>query len=271
MSNLIKSLLGGKAHLAASAAAEIDAVRARLEAMVRPAVALSFDKDSAVRADAHSSIGGAPSLPSAADWPVEAGRPMLFLAQINYAEMPTLAGYPGTGLLSFFVADDGESGCDFPSRDQSRFVTRYFEAPDALIRVPPPGEPELDMYGAHLRRDGAPLTGLAVTGYPTSALPEVERLVRDLSPEDADEICDWLIDGRPATLYYGGYPDFNQYDIRPSGAPETAVLLQQGHHYDRDRGWEICWGDAGEASFLIAPGDLADRQFARSIYTWDCS
>ena len=92
VSNLIKRLLGGKAHLDTTSGAEIDAIRARLAAMARPAVALSFDKDGAVRADAHSSIGGPPSLPSAADWPLEGGTPMLFLAQINYADMPALAG-----------------------------------------------------------------------------------------------------------------------------------------------------------------------------------
>ena len=268
ISSLIQWLLGGRAHL--DAPADFDALKADLQAMALPAVALTFDKDDAVGPAPHSSIGGAPSLPSPDDWPMAGDRPYLFLAQINYAEMPAIEGYPTSGLLSIFVLEDDLFGCDFPSRAQKNFVTRFIPDPSPLKRVPPPAETEYDMYGNGLRKNGARLTGRACDGLPGSVILAVETLLRDLTPADADTMYDWLADQRPASVYYGGHPDFVQYDIRAAGAPETRVLLQQGHHWRKDRDWEICWGDAGEATFLIAPEDLKAQAFEKSLFNWDC-
>ena len=272
ISDLLRRILDGRAHIEDGDGESVEVIKARFRAMVRPAVGLTFNQGEAVRDDPHSSIGGRPSLVPGEDWPVDGeGRPMLFLAQINYADMPSIPGYPNEGLLSVFVADDGQSGCDFPSRNQSGFLTRFHPHPENMVRASEGPDPRNDNYGKELRRLGAPLYGKAVDGLPTSVLPMAEAIIGELSDSDADEVCDWLLDQRPGTIYYGGCPDFIQYDIREEGAPETEVLLQQGHHYEKDRKWEICWGDAGEATFLLSEGDLAERRFENSIYSWDCS
>lgn len=274
ISDFLKRLLGGRAHLddPETPAADLNAIRADLTAMTLPAVALAFDPEDPVGEDPHSSIGGAPSLASPDDWPMHDGKPMLFLAQINYADMPPIDGYPTSGLLAIFVPDDDLNGCDFPSRDQAGFVTLYTADPSGLTRIPPPAETEFDPYGTSLRATGARLRGSLTAGLPSPTIPAVEEMIKDLSDRQADEICDWLATSPGTAVYYGGHPDFVQYDIRPKGAPETRVLLQQGYTYvpGADRDWQICWGDAGEATFLISPGDLAALQFGRSIYNWDC-
>lgn len=280
ISDLIKRLFGGRGHLeaienpkiSADERAEIEALKESFTAMAKPAVALTIDHENPVRADAHSSIGGAPSLPSSDDWPQAIDRPMLFLAQINYAEMPPIPGYPTSGLLTIFVADEDIFGCGFPSRDQTNFVTRYYEDPNALVRVPLPAEPTIDMYSDALRQKGAPLTGAETSALPTGVLMGIEKQIRNLSDNGGEEVWDWLAATKPGEVYYGGYPDFVQYDIRAEGDSETEVLLQQGYfRASNSRDWEFCWGDAGEATFLIAPNELAKRNFEAAIYNWDCS
>lgn len=274
LSDFFKKLLGGAkvppSSMETSSAEDAEALKMRILDLAKPAVALELDRSAPVRDDPHSSLGGPPSLPGREHWPISDDKPMLFIAQINYAEMPPLDGYPTKGLLSIFVEEADIFGCGFPSRHQTGFVTRYVEDPSSLVRVPVPSTPEFDMYTNGLRQRGAPMTGTLSRGLPSSTLPEISRKTYDLTMEDGDRISMWLADNRPSALYYGGHPQFVQDDPRPRGAEQTEVLLQQGFLIE-DRQSIICWGDAGEATFLISPEALSQRAFERSIYTWDCS
>ncbi len=253
-----------------SSAEEAEALRDAILDQAKPAVALEIDRAAPVRGDAHSSLGGAASLTGSEEWPRWKGRPMLFLAQINYAEMPPLPGFPTEGLLSLFVEEADIFGCDFPSRKQTGFATRFTPDPSGLVRVPPPDpQPAFDMYAGSLRRNGAPMTGRLAQSLPPATQPGIEAVMRNLTLEDGDRISDWLAAERPAAMYYGGHPDFVQHDFRADG-PDSEVLFQQGYLAEEDR-FYICWGDAGEATFLIPPEAMAARAFDRSIYYWDCS
>ena len=54
-----------------------------------------------------SKIGGYPYMPPGFEYPLDAqGQMMVLLAQINFTEVPSLAGYPNTGILQFFVEND---------------------------------------------------------------------------------------------------------------------------------------------------------------------
>ncbi len=88
-----------------------------------------------------------------------------------------------------------------------------------------------------------------------------------------DSFYEALTAAKPAIIYYGGHPDFTQEDFRreDDDLKLTEVLLQLGFILDREDGVEICWGDAGEACFLIAKDDLAAKRFDRVAYNWDCS
>ncbi|MEL7181780.1 MAG: YwqG family protein [Pseudomonadota bacterium] len=250
-------------------------------AQEKPAVAL--DMTSAANTDApHSCIGGRPSLPKDMGWPVDAhGKPMLFLAQINFQDMPALAGYPATGLLSVFVTDDDLNGCDFPSIDQKGFKTFYFGDTADLTRHDLPEVTwEFSPLSDKLLQEGRRVTGRAATGVPSPNSNTVAELTKDWYPNCPsdlwDELWDALSKAKPGILYYGGHPDFTQDDFRRAGSEPTylqytEVLLQMGFFYHRETGIEVCWGDAGEACFLMTKDDLSARRFNRSAYNWDCS
>ncbi len=90
-----------------------------LDGLLRPAARLVAR--SGARADvAASKLGGAPDLPSDAQWPIGAFGPMTFLGQVAMRDAPFLDGveawHPGGVLLSFFAdkdpdGDDAEAGC----------------------------------------------------------------------------------------------------------------------------------------------------------------
>ncbi|MEJ8561811.1 YwqG family protein [Yoonia sp. GPGPB17] len=195
--------------------------------------------------------------------------------------MPALAGYPNEGLLSVFVADDDLNGCDFPSINQKGFRVFHFEDVSKLERHEFPDVTwECSPLSDKLLLEGRRVTGRASTGVPSPNSSMVGELTKDWYPDCPTDLWDdfWegLTKAKPGILYYGGHPDFTQDDFRRAGSqPDyleyTEVLLQMGFFFDRETGIEICWGDAGEACFLMRPEDLHAKRFERAAYNWDCS
>ncbi|MDX8350734.1 YwqG family protein [Cognatiyoonia sp. IB215182] len=247
-------------------------------AMARPAISLTMVKDQ-ITDDPHSSIGGRPSLPAGAKWPGgRDGKPMIFLAQINFADMPPLDGYPKEGVLSFFVEDNDLNGCDFPSKDNTGFKVLYHADPKALQRLDLPDHSwEFTPFNAELTTQGRRLTGQLASGAISPNSAEGQNLTQDWYPDCPgalwDSFHEALTEAKPALVYYGGHPDFTQDDFRRADDDPklTEVLLQLGFVLDRENDVEICWGDAGEACFLISKADLAERKFEKVAYNWDCS
>ena len=250
------------------------------ELQKKPAVALHLT-DEPVADEPHSCFGGRPSLPQGMSWPVDAGgEPMLFLAQINFAEMPAIDGYPREGLLSFFIMDDDLNGSEFPSVGDKGFQVHFFEVADDLVRTPFPVKTwEYAPLSDLLVQEGRVLKGQQSTGPLSANSYQVADMTRDWYPNCPTNLWDAfgeeLLQAKPSPIYYGGHPDFIQQDIRhPEGDPDytpySEVLLQMGFLQTKDRKIEVCWGDAGEACFLITKEDLAAKRFDRMIYSWDC-
>ncbi len=265
--------------------------QALLKDAAKPAVHLEPLFGTPVPSEAVSSIGGRPSLPAGEGWPVDPkGRPMVFLAQLRFEEMPALPNYPAKGLLSFFVGAGALHGIGWRDKTPSAFSVRYFEDARALERAERPQKRVAsDMFGKRLRTEGAPLRAHRTELLPFIGDPEFERIVEELGapvpdpeatdPSTADELKECVeeqlmekaeSDGSIA-IYFGGYPRFCQTEIRsPDDCPAmTEVLLQMGYLWKGGRAWEVCWGDAGEATFLASKDDLADRRFDRVLYNWD--
>lgn len=253
-----------------------DAMRRMLERK-KPAVRLTFTPGAPVPEGPVSSIGGRPSLRAAGAWPKDAkGNAMTFLAQLNYADLPELEGYPTSGLLSFFVMDDDLFGCEFPSLAHKGFDLIWEEDPSGLTRI---DQPEMtDSYspfGLELERHGAPLRGILGEGLPTP-MSSVAQAIISAWPKDyptalEDAFAERLSEAKPGTLYYGAYPDFTQQDFRfGEHAAFTEVLLQIGIVTPDKHGWQIMFGDAGEAQFMVTPEDLKARRFDRVVWNWDC-
>ncbi len=61
-----------------------------------------------------SKYRGNPYLPKTCEFPKAIdGRYLVFLAQINFSEMPPLAGYPSSGIVQFFISDNDLYGLEY--------------------------------------------------------------------------------------------------------------------------------------------------------------
>ena len=85
-----------------------------------------------------SKFGGIFYLPEGENVPTcPEGEPMQFLAQINFAKMPRLEGFPQTGLLQFFIDTNQErfeEKIDDPSTRRQLYSVRYYPSPDAALQ-----------------------------------------------------------------------------------------------------------------------------------------
>lgn len=79
--------------------------RVEIESTIHPVIALAFHEEATAPWD--SKVGGVPYRPLDMQWPADpAGRPLHFLAQINFAQLPHLPGFPDAGIIQFFVGED---------------------------------------------------------------------------------------------------------------------------------------------------------------------
>ena len=83
-----------------------------------------------------SKVGGMPYLPAGTVYPTAPdGRPLYFLAQLNFADMPRLEPFPERGILQFYIYDDdlyGGSGKD--NKGQKRPVDAHFCLMQRMLR-----------------------------------------------------------------------------------------------------------------------------------------
>lgn len=83
-----------------------------------------------------SKLGGCPYLEDIGQYPMGLnGSPMMFFAQINLAEMPSLPDFPQEGLLQFYVEDEDCYGLDAPC--VVKYIPAYTTDESALVRENP--------------------------------------------------------------------------------------------------------------------------------------
>lgn len=253
---------------------QIDALIARMESMRAPIMAcLPRIGVPSTRAD-ESRLGGAPGWPDGMALPSGSeGRPMLFLCQVNFAEMPPFDPFPREGLMQIFVDSDPMYGCAFPSENGSGFTVIYHADTGGLATVDPYGgnPPERSVFDGELQRNGRPLAFEAQEMVPPPEhfliAAEFDAIWEQHKDADYDRLTEHFDGQHGPDVYLGGYPRFIQSDIRSPErfADYDQVIMQFG----APRG--MMWGDAGEACFLMRREDLESLAFDRAIYSWDCS
>lgn len=255
-----------------------------------------------------SKLGGVPYFPKETEYPTVregelAGRPLFFLAQLNFGSLPKIEGFPAEGILQFFAGcgDDDVYGMDFKDQlNQNGFRVIYHENVVTDERMlyseddmPDFGEGEVyfPFKGEFLltAESSAPM---AVTGNDFRFEEAAVSAYNELFGGDIKEMYDGL-NGKglyqvDKELYeamwsrsdgktrMGGYPFFMQED--PRGCCEEyarcgVMLFQSDSESGGAEGnWadHICWGDAGVGNFFINSEDLARRDFSRVLYNWDC-
>ena len=126
-------------HAPSITAVELDALQARLAAAGLPCLWVTLLPAAHGSATA-SRVGGAPFIDSPRrKWPVrgENKQPMLFLAQINFAETPPIEDFPRKGLLQIFVLADDRGQIQATERKTDR-VIRWFPEPEGDLTLTPP-------------------------------------------------------------------------------------------------------------------------------------
>jgi hypothetical protein len=234
-------------------------------------------------------LGGEPALADDQQWPVRGGRPLQFLAQIDFAELATQAGalpapFPQQGVLSLFIEDPPPWG--LATSDRERFALLY--TTDAVRNRA--GATPAHWPLAYLR------------GQATTVAP-VEAVTRE---EDRPH----LVGGQPQWIQYGpSLPQvhltsgtyskdvaatlrragvrIDQIGSRGYGMADVVAALERAHEDPRDvfkgaEDWLVIWQipsrdalgftfyDEGTIYVLMRPADLAARAFDRAWIDLDC-
>lgn len=217
----------------------------------------------------NSKVGGKPYLPMDSEFPLtESGNPMFFLAQINFAEMPHLEGFPQKGILQFFIDLEDE----IMGLESSPKVIYHSDIKEdnALLQQDFP-EIDFEEYISPFEKD----TELSIEFNKVEQLITTSdfRFSEIVSIDIPDEIWDKFYDVdeyNESGHRVGGYPYFTQYDIREGSLEDYILLFQLDSDWGEDVGYGIMWGDAGVANFFIHPEDLKNLDFSKVVYTWDC-
>jgi uncharacterized protein YwqG len=221
-----------------------------------------------------SKVGGSPYLPKDTAYPTTPdGQALVFLAQLNFADMPRLEPFPERGILQFYIHDDDLYGMDFDDG----------ENPDSfrVLFFPEPAQDESALQTQFPLRDDYDL----LPHHPEVSHPLTFELAEEVAP--ATDYQFWQIFGtgffqqfgeqewdlqdafgravRSQGHKVGGYAYFTQDD--PRRADDPMLLLFQ---LDSDEGMDLMWGDMGVGHFFIREKDLIARDFSRVLFDWDC-
>ena len=210
-----------------------------------------------------SRFGGVAMAAPGWQWPVAEQEPLLFVGQINCAELRGLPGaeqLPASGLLAFFGDHDAVTGC-FPFDSHCVF---YWPDAERLIQAKAPIEP-LEIF-------------------PTCAL--APRPLIDLPHPDSTAVGGFGLNKQQREAYFDVWRDARQYGIPSDYAPYASfskllgwpALVQQdiGMFESRDNARlllqvdEYCngetahgWGPGGSLFYVLTDEDLRARVFAR--------
>lgn len=220
-----------------------------------------------------SKVGGLPYFPKGQSFPIGVdGRPLYFLAQINFSEVPQLTPFPAAGLLQFYIGDDDLYGMNFDDgfcQDQFRVIYH----PDVQL--------DTNLLHESITCGGYDL----LPHHPEECYPLNFSIEREYLPNTDYQFNDrfgadffqrfggkeWEVVEQFGRMLrsqghkLGGYAYFTQDDPRLTSDP-MMLLLQ----LDSDEGMDLMWGDMGVGHFFIRSADLAELRFDRVLYDWDC-
>ncbi len=207
-----------------------------------------------------SKLGGCPYLKSINDYPFDdSGEPMMFLAQINFEEMPPLEGFPEKGLLQFYIANTEDYGYDEPVK--VIYIEEYDKDETKLLSENPyQSEIEENLPFEMECRIVFQQKKMAAT-CDEEAFGEWFDMV---SEEDENDLYDEFGDGESRI---GGYPCFVQSPVDCYEMGEKGILLLQ---LDCDDKSGLMFGDSGNCQFFISEEDLRNCDFSDVGYDWAC-
>lgn len=252
--------------------AEIAAIKDWFPAHALPAAELRPDPALPARPDG-CRLGGPVWIAEGQEWPVDtSGQPFDFVAQLDFAHLPAVDGFPDTGVLQLFTQRDDLMGVDFdhPDRSVIHLIWHADGLPAGSLVAPPPQDEPTGPLTDIVRDDGLALVATPALHQPPANDFRVERLLQGLGNRpNFGSLDDWIHSPeREESMVHhvGGHPAFTQSDFRrPCHLDDYDRVLLRLTSDDH-----VFWGDMGEAVFLIRAADLAARDFSRVAFSWDC-
>ena len=216
-----------------------------------------------------SKIGGLPDLPPDVDIPQWHGKPLIFIAQFNLADVTAYdleKALPLDGFLTFFYAADN-GHWDTSAVDRGGEQVLYFPTGTRLVRKA-------------LQTPFAPCSLTFETEFtlPPMESPYIQSFWDDrqteklkLSREDGDRYWNLVkaVEVNTARVHHQllGHPDQMQGDLFYNLFGEWRLLLQ----IDTDDDAHMMWGDVGKIYFLIQPIALKQTDFSNIWFTLQCT
>ncbi|MBQ6167701.1 MAG: DUF1963 domain-containing protein [Muribaculaceae bacterium] len=239
-----------------------------------------------------SKIGGKPYWPADKEYPTDAdGNPMLMLMQINCAQAGLQAPLPEQGMLQWFISlnPDKMYGCQGNfDEDGEGFRIVYHESIEGDTTYPDaPAHDTVDEMLTPVKREVAidfvpEQTAMGVSdGHFNDLFFEI---VKEITGEDHSDKMWYSYLDNDDCLYFEknlgmkrphhqmlGYPVYSQEEARRDIQFHDTLLFQLDSQFSTvDRSELVMWGDMGSGFIFINRDDLANRDFSRTYYTWDC-
>lgn len=252
--------------------------RANLDAQTADAFAAMLTPGTRLRAMPGAKagwLGGLPLLPHGLAWPSWDGHgPLAHIATLDCAQLrpalpPSLreAGFPASGLLSFFYFDGSADG-------GVEVVGALFPgtADGARVIYSPSGEvAEASAPAGVLAYPRVEVTAEPVLTWPTWEHPRLYAGGRPAAAWDqVFGVLDQIRQEQQAGPAHqvGGHPDPVQGPVESEAGAGDWLLIGQ---FDTDSKAGFMWGDCGTLYYLIRPADLAAARFDQVAFTWQCS
>ena len=242
-----------------------------------------------------SYLGGSPGLPPRFDWPYAGDVPLVFVGQINLADLPPLPGpdadlLPREGVLSLFLFDD----YPVPAPLRGSGLVLYLADSTTLVTTTPAHEPRgttLPLLALSASVAPPTLPGWEQPFYPL-LLDTFQDGERDPYGKAADLMRDVLLGDDGLVLGEDdvkhqllGYPYVLQSDALAEAAMdesheagEEPLAPTSRAFAERAAGWRLLWqvdseddfllGDGGVLQVLMREGDLRARRFDRARIVW---
>ncbi len=236
-----------------------------------------------------SKLGGVPYLPKGFPYPTVKegefrGRPLKFLAQLNFGTLPSIPDFPEKGILQFYCSCDGDDviGLEYdPPFNQNCYRVIYHEnvitdeaklvSAEEMPKFIAEEDRTFPLEGEFLLKAEQP--EIMAVSFNDFRFAKAEReCYAKLFGDDGDKDDDIYYKLRLSNgSFIGGYPYLTQFD--PRGWKKhfevcDTLLFQLDSIVSGNQ--EIMWGDGGVGSFFINRADLKNRDFSRVLYHWDC-
>lgn len=258
-------------------------------ALARSSARLVPEADVDTEAHGISRLGGRPDLPAGCRWPTGANGPLSFVAQINLVDatavLPTDAGLPRDGLLSFFYDAVTQTAWGFDPSDREAWAVHYTAADETVKpRAFPSDLPEEGRFSP------IGLTAIAELTFPAGKSFEVEqigianwwstygrvlgngegsisRLLGNPDPVQGDmqRECQLASNG----IYCGGgnYTAKSEAQELLPGSADWRLLLQVDS-FEEETG--MMWGDVGRLYYWVTEHDLRSHEWSNAWMILQC-